>query len=65
MKNYPGGKEHKCNKSFLVSDELETGSTFFPSGHFCHLLVTFENILDPDQNQQNVGPDLDRNCLEI
>ena len=29
----------------------------------CHLLITFANSLDPDQDQQNVGPDLDPNCL--
>ena len=33
------------------------------SGNFCHLLITFANSLDPDQAQQNVGPDLDPNCL--
>ena len=33
------------------------------SGDFCHLLITFANSLDPDQAQQNVGPDLDPNCL--
>ena len=26
---------------------------------FCGLLLTFANRLDPDQDQQNVGPDLD------
>ena len=26
------------------------------SGHFCRLLTTFANSLDPDQDQQNVGP---------
>ena len=31
------------------------------SGNFCLLLITFANILDPDQAQQNVGPDLDQN----
>ena len=30
---------------------------------FCHLLITFANSLDPDQTRQNVGPDLDPNCL--
>ena len=29
----------------------------------CRLLITFANSLDPDQDQQNVGPDLDPNCL--
>ena len=27
--------------------------------------ITFANSLDPDQDQQNVGPDLDPNCLTI
>ena len=30
---------------------------------FCHLLITFANSLEPDQAWQNVGPDLDPNCL--
>ena len=29
----------------------------------CRLLITFANSLEPDQDQQNVGPDLDPNCL--
>ena len=33
------------------------------SGNFCNLLITFANSLDPDQTEQNVGPDLDPNCL--
>ena len=32
-------------------------------GDFCCLLITFANSLDPDQARQNVGPDLDPNCL--
>ena len=32
-------------------------------GDFCHLLITFANSLDPDQDRQNVGPDLVPNCL--
>ena len=28
-----------------------------------HPLITFANSLDPDQARQNVGPDLDLNCL--
>ena len=31
----------------------------------CHLLITFANSLDPDQDRQNVGPDLDRNGLTL
>ena len=33
------------------------------SGDFFHLLITFANFLDPDQAGQNVGPDLNPNCL--
>ena len=29
------------------------------------LLITFANSLDPDQDRQNVGPDLDPNCLTL
>ena len=29
------------------------------------LLITFANSLDPDQGQQNVGPDLDPNSLTV
>ena len=32
------------------------------SGNLCRPLVTFANSLDPDQDRQNVGPDLDPNC---
>ena len=34
-------------------------------GHICHLLIIFANNLDPDQVQQNIGPDLDSNCLTL
>ena len=30
-----------------------------------HLLITFANNLDPDQDRQNVGPGLDQNCLTV
>ena len=33
------------------------------SGDFCHLLITIASSLDPDQDRQNVGLDLDPNCL--
>ena len=33
------------------------------SGDFGRLLITFANNLDPDQDRQNVGFDLDPNCL--
>ena len=31
--------------------------------YLCRLLITFANSFDPDQARQNVGPDLDPNCL--
>ena len=31
----------------------------------CRLLMAFKNNLDQDQTQQNVGPDLDPNCLQL
>ena len=38
--------------------------SFLASGD-CHLLITFPYSLDPDQDQQNVGPDLDPNRLTL
>ena len=30
-----------------------------------YMLITFANSLDPDQDRQNVGPDLDPNRLSL
>ena len=35
------------------------------SGDIFPLLITFANILDPDQDRQNVGSGLDPNCLTL
>ena len=40
------------NLSFYVN-------SFLASGDFNHLLITFVNILESDQDRQNVSPDLD------
>ena len=49
------------------SIKLSTSSFVFnslpPRVDFCCLLITFANSLDQDQASQNVGPDLDPNCL--
>ena len=37
-------------------------NSFVASNHFCSLLINFANSLDPDQDQQIVGSDLDPNC---
>ena len=33
---------------------------FLANADFCRLVITFANSLDPDQDQQNIGPDLDK-----
>ena len=48
----------------LVFIELFFNS-FLASSNFCHLLITFANSLDTDQDRQNVGCDLDQNCLAL
>ena len=40
-------------------------NSFLARGDFCHLLITFASILDPEQDRQNVGSDLDSNCLTL
>ena len=39
-------------------------NSFLASGDFCLLLI-FANSLDPDQDRQNLIPDLDPNCLTL
>ena len=31
----------------------------------CGMLITFANSLDTDQARNNIGPDLDLNCLTL
>ena len=38
---------------------LLSHNSFLASSNFCRLLIIFANSLNPDQDQQNVGPDLD------
>ena len=40
-------------------------NSYLASGDFCHLLITFANSLELDQDRQNVGPDLDPNCFTM
>ena len=49
----------------IVWSPILTLNSFPTSGYFCHLLITFANSLDPDKAQQNVGLDLDPNCLTL
>ena len=47
----------------VVSRSCSAFNSLPASGNVCHLLITFANRLDQDQARQNVGPDLDPNCL--
>ena len=52
---------------FLLSSfiNLSNFSHFLASGDFWRLLIPFTNSLDPNQGRQNVGFDLDPNCLTL
>ena len=51
--------------SFQYCTDLIKQSISKPFAYdFCHLLITFANSLDPDQDQ-NVRPDLDLNRLTL
>ena len=47
----------------VVSRSCSVFNSLPASSLFRHQLITFANSLDPDQARQNVGPDLDPNCL--
>ena len=49
---------------FVAIGALRVNS-FPASGKFCYLLISYTISLDPDQARQNVGPDLDPNCLTL
>ena len=48
-------------KKYLILFIGDLNSVF--NSFLCHLLITFANSLGPDQDRQNVGPDLDPNRL--
>ena len=69
--NYQAGKELNND---LISAYLQVPtrilkdvnfSSFLARGDFCRLLMTIANSLNPDQDQQNVGPDLGPNRLTL
>ena len=39
--------------------QLKMVYAFHANGNFRHLLITFANNMDPDQDRQNYGPDPD------
>ena len=55
-----------CISMFSMFHHSErTSNSFLASGNYCFLLIAFANSLDPDQDRQNVGPDLDPNHLML
>ena len=60
----------KSTQRMVISSPIlllipENNWLFLSSGDFCCLLITFANSLDPDQDRQNVGPDLGLNRLTL
>ena len=51
--------------SFFIFGPRLTLTLSYASGAFCLLLITFANSLDPDQDRNSVGPDLDPNDLTL
>ena len=51
------------NEHFLCWTKIIRQTSFLSCGDFSRLLISFANSLDPIQDQQNVGPDLDPNHL--
>ena len=70
-KKYPCEISKICCSAFVKKKNkgqtyfVQCFNSFTASGHFCHLLITFANSLDTDQARQNVGPDLNPNCLTL
>ena len=64
-------QQHSVHRYF--EDEVESLDKLFKSRlnsflagcNFCHLLITFANRLDPDKDRQNVGSDINSNCLTL
>ena len=48
----------------LAYERIQINS-FLASSDFYPFLIAFANSLDPDQDLQNVGPDLDPNYLTL
>ena len=61
----------QCAKSWLKvlfiskSKSLKGFNSFLASSNFCCLPIAFVKSLDPEQDRQNVGPDLDQNRLTL
>ena len=51
-------------KNYIMTKYISSSFLKLASGDFCYLLIAFANSLDPDQDRQNVRPDLVPNCLQ-
>ena len=49
----------------LLAGRTVVFNSFLDSDDFCLLLINFANSFDPDQDSQNVGPELDPNGLTL
>ena len=60
-------KSHKLKLISLDHFEIQVEkiSSFLSSGKFCHLLINSANNLGPDQDGQNVCPDVGPYCLTL
>ena len=61
---------YHCRIEFIFNHQPPSGNIafifyFLASDDLSGLLVSFTNSLDPDQDRQNVGPDLGPNCLTL
>ena len=52
------------NIMIIISYVLTVLNSFLASSEFCRLQITFVNSLDPDQDRNYVGPDLDPNWFD-
>ena len=56
----------KWSKNAALAKHLNTHlDNILASSYVCHLLITFANSLDLDQDWHSVGPDLGPNCLTL
>ena len=59
------GSGQKIRSLAPLNTSVWVFNTFLASSNFCRLLNTLANSFDPDQDQQNVGPDLDQNHFTL
>ena len=57
--------KHSSDKMYFFNNKKKELTLLLARGDFCQTVWTFANSLDPDQARQNVGPDLDSNCLTL